>query len=104
MTAAPNRAVADRECPHCKSALPRLATVCPSCGRWAVSTRLSDAAQFLRIIGYAWIVLSLIGAVMLGLGNGPLGGVAGGVATAMQGLLIGFIAVVVAERGPRQPD
>lgn len=100
----PNRAVADRECPHCKSTLPRLANVCPACGRWAVETRLIGAAEFLRFVGYAWMALSLIGALVLGLGEGPLSGVAGGVAIAMQGLLIGLVAIVIAENGPRQPE
>lgn len=101
---APNRAAADRDCPHCKSRLPRLATVCLACGRWAVPTRLIGPAEFLRFVGYAWIVLSLVGAVVVGRGDGPLSGVVGGVALAMQGLLLGLIAVVLAEHGPRQPE
>ena len=102
--AAPNRAAADRDCPHCKSTLPRLATVCPACGRWAVPTQVTGAAAVLRVVGYAWIVLSLVGAVVFGMGDGPLGGVTVGAALALQGLLVGLIAVVVAEHGPRQPE
>jgi hypothetical protein len=55
-------------------------------------------------VGYAWIILSIAGALMLSQDDGPFGGAIGFVAIALQGILVGLVAVVIAENGPRTPE
>lgn len=93
------------DCPYCTTPLSRRAKRCSACAEWVVPTQLRPAAQALRAVGYIWLVLSTLGAVVLWLNDVPLlGGAAGTIALFLQGLLVGLVAVVIAENGPRAPE
>lgn len=94
------------ECPHCMSTLPRRAKRCPACGQYAVPTQLRPAALVLRIVGYVWIVLSLLGAAVLWQSDLPFPGgrTSLAIVAGLQGLLLGLIAVTIAENGRREPE
>jgi hypothetical protein len=67
-----------------------------------VESQLRPAAQALRAVGYIWIALSTIGAGFLWLNDAPfLGSTAWTLALFLQGLLVGLVAVVIAENGER---
>jgi len=53
------RLAAEKSCPWCCDDIPREAKKCKSCGEWVVGTSHGLVAAGLRLLGIAWILLSI---------------------------------------------
>jgi hypothetical protein len=53
------RVPAEKSCPYCCDEIPRDAKKCRSCGEWVVGTSHGIAAAGLRLLGIAWICVSV---------------------------------------------
>jgi hypothetical protein len=59
------RVPAEKSCPWCCDAIPREAKKCKSCGEWVVGTSHGIASAALRLLGLAWVGVSV--AIAIGL-------------------------------------
>ena len=53
------RIPAEKSCPWCCDTIPREAKKCRSCGEWVVGTSHGIVAGVLRLLGVAWMCLSV---------------------------------------------
>jgi hypothetical protein len=113
----------ERRCPYCCGGLPRAAKKCGACGEWVVRTSSGAAAAALRLLGWAWVGVTLLAAAGLWYGGRAarywvlmrdvdpvitpfLVDVArhGLLALVLlQGLTVGVALVVLARSAPRRP-
>lgn len=100
-----------RSCGACLEPVLAGAIRCKHCDEWLVPVEATGASVVLGILGWAWIVLSCLGALILWIslsdaqlpawitkyGHGFV------LALLLQGLVIGLAIVVFAERSPLKP-
>jgi hypothetical protein len=53
------RIAAEKSCPWCCDTIPREAKKCRSCGEWVVGTSHGIVAALLRLLGVAWMGVSV---------------------------------------------
>lgn len=106
-------------CGYCCMPLDSEAQKCPHCNEWVVETSISGVNHALLGLGWAWLVLSVIGALVLwsslpsdtvspyGTAAPSMWSGAVGVglvfALALQGAVFGLAIISFAQRAPRQP-
>src|SRR5215211_1013593 len=56
---AKTRAPAVKSCPWCCDDIPEAAKKCRSCGEWVVGTSHGIGSMMLRLLGIAWIAVSI---------------------------------------------
>jgi len=55
-------ALSERGCPYCCADLARGAKKCRTCGEWVVRVSVGGGAALLRLVGWLWIILSVVAA------------------------------------------
>lgn len=99
----------DRTCAYCRTQIPARAAKCAACGEWTGPTDYSPVAKGLRVVAIVWLVLSVLGGLIwslgsLGMETGAEYSFAIGLALLLQGLLVGFSALALAEIVPPRRD